>query len=85
MSTDEISYVRTIEQENARLKREIARLTSENNAVLDVLRKNFSGPQRARAAVRALRARGLSERRACEIAFVARSTVRYASPRSELA
>lgn len=48
MTVGEIVHVRTIEQDNARLKREVSRLTSENAALQDLLRKNSSGPQRAK-------------------------------------
>jgi len=46
MYAGEIFYVRQLEQDNARLKRAVARLTAENVAIRELLAKKFPGLQR---------------------------------------
>lgn len=47
LSGGEIVHVRRLEEDNAALRRVVSRLTSENEAMREVLRKNSWGPQRA--------------------------------------
>lgn len=43
-----IGHVRAIEEENLRLKRAIANLILENEAIKELLEKNFPGPRSVR-------------------------------------
>ena len=48
METSDVVKMRQLEDENTRLKRVVANLTLENDAIKDLLAKNFPGPQRAK-------------------------------------
>jgi len=48
MEAADVVRLRQLEDENTRLKRVVANLTLENDAVRDLLAKNFPGPQRAK-------------------------------------
>ena len=78
MQADEIKRLRGLEQENARLKK----LVAERDLAIEVMKetsakKVVNAPARRRQVDYALR-RGLSERKACALMSVARSTLRYA-------
>lgn len=48
MEASDVVHLRQLADENTRLKRVVANLTLENDAIKDLLAKNFPGPQRAR-------------------------------------
>lgn len=48
MEATDVVKMRQLEDENSRLKRVVANLTLENDAIKDLLAKNFPGPQRAK-------------------------------------
>lgn len=48
MEASDVVKMRQLADENTRLKRVVANLTLENDAIKDLLAKNFPGPQRGR-------------------------------------
>ena len=48
LEVSDVVRMRQLEDENTRLKRVVANLTLENDAIKDLLAKNFPGPQRAK-------------------------------------
>ena len=48
MEVSDVVRMRQLEDENTRLKRVVANLTLENDAIKDLLSKNFPGPQRVK-------------------------------------
>ncbi|HET9342676.1 MAG TPA: transposase [Candidatus Eremiobacteraceae bacterium] len=48
MEASDVVRMRQLADENTRLKRVVANLTLENDAIKDLLAKNFPGPQRGR-------------------------------------
>jgi len=48
MDGGDVVRMRQLEDENTRLKRVVANLTLENDAIKDLLAKNFPGPQRVK-------------------------------------
>ncbi|MFM8857490.1 MAG: IS3 family transposase [Actinomycetota bacterium] len=81
MKASDAKRLKELEAENARLKKLVA-----NQALdIDMLKEIFGGklltPNRKRSAVKALRKRfGVSERRACTVVGLHRSTMRLAPP-----
>lgn len=48
MQASDVAKMRQLTDENTRLRRVVANLTLENDAIKDLLAKNFPGPQRAK-------------------------------------
>jgi putative transposase len=48
MEVSDVVRMRQLEDENTRLKRVVANLTLENDAIKDLLSKDFPGPQRVK-------------------------------------
>nr|WP_281931203.1 IS3 family transposase [Methylocystis iwaonis] len=81
MDVSEAKRLKALEEENARLKKLLADQMLEAAALKELLSK-MVGPAAKRDAVAHLRAvMALSERRACQIVAVDRSTARYVSKR----
>jgi putative transposase len=83
MESSEIARGRAIEDENARMKRIIANLSLEYDAMKGVDRKKLLGPSQRKAAARALQELGVSQRAACRIARCPRSVAQYRLRRME--
>ena len=82
MTVSEAKRLKTLEDENARLKKLLAEQMLDLAAMKDLVSKKMVGPAVKREAVAYLRTgHGLSERRACRIIGADRKTVRYQSQR----
>ncbi|KAA5546359.1 IS3 family transposase [Roseiconus nitratireducens] len=83
---EELRRLKSLEEENKRLKALVADLSLDKQILQDVLFKKALRPARLRAAVEGTRqAYKISERRACKILGLARSTCRYQSTKDEQA
>jgi putative transposase len=76
MTVSEVQRLRELEKENSRLKRLLAERDLEVDALKELLAKKLTTAE-MREAVQFLVTRGLSERRACQLVQVQRSTVQY--------
>jgi putative transposase len=84
LEVNEARRLRRLEHENTRLKRLVADLTLDNQGVEGVGRKKGLTPVAQRIRVRAMQASfGFTERRACGLVGVDRSTCRYQGRRAE--
>jgi putative transposase len=70
--------LKELEDENTRMRRVIAKLTLENDAMKELASKTL-GPSQRKEAVKALRDFGVSERAACRLASCPRGTAQYRS------
>src|SRR5437762_8870489 len=78
LEVSEARRLRSLEAENAQLKRLLADAMLDNAALKDLLGKKWVTPAACREAVAHLRSGfAMSERRACRVAEVDRSSVRY--------
>lgn len=70
--------MKSLEKENVRLKQLVADLSLDNSILRDVNSKNLLSPAKQRAAAQyAVEEHGVSERRACRILRMNRTTLRY--------
>jgi len=77
LDVSEARRLKRLEEENGRLKRIVADLTVDNVVLKDLLSKKLVTPASKRAAANsAIKEHGLSERRACRLTGLARSTKR---------
>src|SRR5690606_9050859 len=84
MSSAEIQRVRELEAENARLTRMLAEQLMDNDALKELLRKKMVSPDaRRQAAQQLVETKRYSQRRACKLVSVARSTARYRLRRTD--
>ncbi|WP_259234917.1 IS3 family transposase [Bradyrhizobium elkanii] len=82
MDVSEAKRLKTLEEENAKLKKLLAEQMLDAAALRELLFKKMVGPAAKRAAVAHLEAEmGLSERRACSIVGADRKMIRYCSRR----
>lgn len=82
MDVSDAKRLKAMEQENARLKKLLAKTMLDKEALEAALRKRVLTPQARRDAVTEMRAvTAISERRACRLVGLSRSTLRY-EPRS---
>ncbi|UHD43885.1 IS3 family transposase [Aureimonas altamirensis] len=82
MDVSDAKRLKSLEDENAKLKKLLAEQMLDAAALRELLGKKMVGPVAKREAVAHLRAvMDLSERRACQIVGVDRKTVRYQSRR----
>ncbi|MET0116407.1 MAG: IS3 family transposase [Sedimenticola sp.] len=78
MDVSEAKRLKALEQENARLKKLLAETMLDKEALEVALRKKVLAPQARRDAVEEMRSgTTISERRACELVGIYRSTLRY--------
>ncbi|MEQ8758954.1 MAG: IS3 family transposase [Marinovum algicola] len=83
MTVSEAKRLKTLEDENAKLKKLLAEQMLDLAAMKDLVFKKVVGPAVKREAVAYLRAEhGLSERRACSIVSADRTMIRYRSRRA---
>ncbi|WP_148292720.1 IS3 family transposase [Paracoccus aminophilus] len=83
MTVSEAKRLKSLEDENARLKKLLAEQMLDMAAMRELLPKKMVTPVAKREAVAHLKAHlGLSERRACQIAGADRKMVRYQSQRT---
>ncbi|WP_123695668.1 IS3 family transposase [Allostella humosa] len=84
LGVSEARRLKSLEDENARLKRMLADTMLDNAALKDLLGKKVVTPAARRVAAAHLRAAyAMSERRACRVLGVDRSSVRYAATRPD--
>ncbi|WP_372712388.1 IS3 family transposase [Azospirillum argentinense] len=84
LEVSEAKRLKTLEDENARLKRLLAEAMLDNAVLKDLAAKKMVTPAARRAAVAHAQAvHGISQRRACAILGVDRSSVRYRSRRMD--
>src|SRR3954462_10038975 len=77
MGVSDVQKLKRLEEENSKLKRVVADLTLNNVVLKDLLGKKLLEPASKRAAVTvAIQQHGISERRACRLTQLARSTQR---------
>src|SRR5215217_2488489 len=80
MGVVELRRLRQVEEENRKLKQLVADLSLDKHMLQEALRKKLVKPVQKRAVVHSVRAGfRVSERRACRVAGVPRSTCRYRS------
>ncbi len=77
MGSDDVASVRQLAEENVRLKRIVAEQTLDLDAYKILIEKKRLGPSQRKDEVRALKALGFSERRACRILSSSRSLAHY--------
>ncbi|MFI5188462.1 MAG: IS3 family transposase [Chitinophagales bacterium] len=77
MQVSDVKRMKDLEDENGRLKRIVANLTLENDAIKTVLEKKLRRPDDKREAVELLVQEKLSVRRACRLVSLARSVMTY--------
>ena len=81
MKANEAKRLREVEAENTRLKKLVANQALDIDMLKEISAGNFSTPNRKRCAVKVLRDRfGVSERRACTVVGLHRSTMRLTPP-----
>ena len=78
LEPSDVKRLRQLEQENGRLKKMVADRDLEIDVLKEITRKN-GGARVRRQQVAYTRSRGLSDRRACAVLSVARSTLGYQS------
>jgi len=84
MDSSEAKRLKQLEDENRELKHVVADLTLDNRALKDVLSKKLVAPAGLRAAVRYVGVEyEMSERQACRLLGLGRSTHRYPARRNE--
>ncbi|MGY8685765.1 IS3 family transposase [Bradyrhizobium sp. UFLA05-153] len=84
MEVSEAKWLRTLEDENTRLKRLLADAMLDNAALKDLLGNEVVTPAGKRKAVAHLmEAQGMSERRACKAIGCCRMTIRYRTTRAD--
>ena len=79
LEPSDVKRLRQLEQENGRLKKMVADRDLEIDVFKEITRKLMVGARVRRQQVAYTRSRGLSDRRACAVLSVARSTVGYPS------
>jgi len=77
MEANEVKRMKDLEEENSRLKRIVANLTLENDAIKNVLEKKVRRPDDKREQVDLLVKEKLSVRQACKIVNLPKSVYRY--------
>ncbi|MFZ9387272.1 MAG: IS3 family transposase [Chitinophagaceae bacterium] len=77
MEVSDVRKMKELEEENSKLKRIVANLTLENDAIKTVLEKKLRRPDDKREAVELLVQEKLSVRRACKIVSLPRSVMNY--------
>ncbi|MGQ2933343.1 MAG: IS3-like element ISSpma3 family transposase [Sphingopyxis sp.] len=84
LEVSEAKRLRSLEDENAKLKRLLADTMLDNVALKDLLNKKMVTPAVQREAVAHLQAcHGMSERRACRVTGADRKSMRYRSQRGD--
>ncbi|HNK14225.1 IS3-like element ISSpma3 family transposase [Sphingorhabdus buctiana] len=84
LEVSEAKRLRSLEDENAKLKRLLADSMLDNAALKDLLNKKMVTPAVQREAVAHLQAcHGMSERRACRVTGADRKSMRYRSQRGD--
>ncbi|WP_287979823.1 IS3 family transposase [Sphingomonas sp.] len=84
LEVSDAKRLRSLEEENARLKRLLADTMLDNAGLKDLLFKKMVAPAAKRQAVAHLQATlGMSERRACAVVGADRTSMRYRSCRSD--
>ncbi|MBJ7498123.1 MAG: IS3 family transposase [Sphingopyxis sp.] len=84
LEVSEAKRLRSLEDENAKLKRLLADAMLDNAALKDLLNKKMVTPAVQREAVAHLQAcHGMSERRACRVTGADRKSMRYRSQRGD--
>jgi putative transposase len=84
MDSSEAKRLKQLEDENRKLKHGVAELTLDNRALKDVLSKKLVAPAGLRAAVSYVAVEyQVSERHACRLVGLRRSTYRYRARRAE--
>lgn len=85
LGTAEIRELRQLREENSKLKRLVADLSLDKTMLQDVISKKWVAPMPRRLVLPYLRkAYQISERRACQVAAVNRSTVQYKSVKTDV-
>nr|WP_156444653.1 IS3 family transposase [Sphingomonas sp. CCH20-B6] len=84
LEVSDAKRLRSLEEENARLKRLLADTMLDNAGLKDLLSKKLVAPAAKRQAVAHLQATlGMSERRACAVVGADRTSMRYRSCRAD--
>jgi putative transposase len=81
MDVSEARRLKALEEENGRLKRMLADAMLDNVALKDLLGKSGDARRASEAAAHLQSAHGMSERRACRVLGVDRTSVRYKATR----
>ena len=79
MEPSDVTRLRQLEQENGRLKKMVADRDLEIDVLKEITQKKMVGARVRRQQVAYTRSRDLSDRRACAVLSVARSTLGYQS------